>query len=119
MGLLWFSAFGRSSPCPLLKEGVGRGRGFPASCRAPLSFGHFPRERGKPWRTGFRGIAAALGPQFDNFLFLHKARALPKSPDRRPGARVLSASRTPSLGSLPRVRALAVPHDEAGPTCSG
>ena len=69
MRLLWFSAFRRASPCPLLKEGVRRGRvpchvhgrvaDPPLPSGPPLSFGHFPRERGKP--DFVRGIAAVLG----------------------------------------------------------
>ena len=89
MRLLWFRA------CP------ARGRLLEPPLRAPFVLRTLPPGSGESLRVGFRGIAAASGPQCDNFLFLQKARALPKSPDRRPGARVFFASRTPSLGSRP------------------
>ena len=54
MGLL---LLGLASPATC----TGGSQTRPYRARPPLSFGHFPRERGKPWRSGFRGIAAVRG----------------------------------------------------------
>ena len=67
-----------------------------------------------------RGVAAASGASLRKLLVSSESSSVADvAGPARPGARVESASRAPSLGSPPRVRAPAFPRGEAGEVCSG